>query len=284
MSISTNSVPSHKTQLHVVQLLTGWTLGQITNAFAGNELTSQVEELDEHRWPVGNSVRRHSAASYHAALDLSDERARARLLRVYDDILAADDLDTGELRRLLRRDGIRLTDTGGIAPEDLALPVPGPLDIGSLPHFALVRDDKVLREHAQRMQRALGNRDPADALLAARELLESVCKLVIEDYAAEAPKNASLGQLYGIVADLLDLKAGAVEGDSDASKAARKVLQGLASIADGMGELRTRIGRGHGRTEISPARQRHAELGTSASATLALFILDTWHERRRHST
>lgn len=139
------------------------------------------------------------------------------------------------------------------------------------------------REHALRMQRALGNRDPADALLAARELLESVCKLVAEDYAAEVPKNASLGQLYGVIADALDLKAGAVEGDSDASKAARKVLQGLASIADGMGELRTRIGRGHGRTEVSPARQRHAELGTSAAATLALFILDTWHERRSRS-
>jgi hypothetical protein len=89
------------------------------------------------------------------------------------------------------------------------------------------------------MQRALGNRDPADALLAARELLESVCKLVVEDYAADVPKNASLGQLYGTVAELLDLKAGAVEGDSDASKAAREVLQGLASIADGMGELRS---------------------------------------------
>jgi Abortive infection C-terminus len=275
--------PSHKTQLHVVRLLTGWSLAEIDNAFAGNELMAKVAELDEYRWPVGASVRRHSAASYHAAIDLSDPSQRARLLHVYDDILASDDLDTGELQRLLRGDGIQLTADGAIAPEELAIPDSGPFDAASLPQFSLIRDDVVLREHAVRMQRALGNRDPADALLAARELLETVCKLVAEDYGKTIPKNASLGQLYAIVADELGLRAAAIEGDSDASKAARKVLQGLASIADGMGELRTRIGRGHGHTRVSPARQRHAELGTNAAATLALFILDTWHERRRDS-
>jgi hypothetical protein len=138
MSTDISAVPSHKTQLHVVRLLTGWSLGQIENAFAGNELTTQVETLDERRWPIGGSVRRQSAASYHAALDVTDPRDRARLLRVYDDILASDDLDTDELRRLLRSDDIRLTDAGAIAPEDLALPAPGPLDLGNLPQFALI--------------------------------------------------------------------------------------------------------------------------------------------------
>ncbi len=276
------AVPSHKSQLFVVRLLTAWSLGEIDHAFAGNELTAQVDDLDEARWPVGGSVRRRNAAAYHAALDLADPRQRARLLRVYDDILARheDQQENAELRRLLSSDGIEITADGRIASAELAIPDAGPFDAESLPQFSLVRDDAVLREHALRMQRALGNKDPADALLAARELLESVCKIVAADYGKAVPKNASLGQLYGIVADELGLKAAAVEGDSDASKAARKVLQGLASIADGMGELRTRVGRGHGRTRTSPARQRHAELGTSAAATLALFILDTWHERR----
>lgn len=276
------AVPSHKSQLFAVRLLTAWTLGEIDNVFAGNELTAHVDALDEARWPVGGSVRRQSAAAYHAAIDLADPRQRARLLRVYDDILARheDQQEKGELRRLLSSDGIGIAADGRIAPAELAIPDAGPFDAESLPHFSLVRDDAVLREHALRMQRALGNKDPADALLAARELLESVCKIVAADYGKPVPKNASLGQLYGIVADELGLKAAAVEGDSDASKAARKVLQGLASIADGMGELRTRVGRGHGRISTSPARQRHAELGTSAAATLALFILDTWHERR----
>jgi hypothetical protein len=285
MANSSSGIPSHKTQLHVIQLLTGWTLREIDNLFAGNELTDAVNELDERQWPVGGSSRRHSAASYHAALDLSDPNQRARLLRVYDDVLAADpeSEQSRQLRRLLRRDGIRIAGDGAIEGAELELPSPGPFDASRLPDFSLIQDSEVLREHAMRMQRALGQRDPADALLAGRELLETVCKLVAKDYGKPIPKNASLGQLYSIAADELGLKAAAVEGDTEASKAARKVLQGLASIADGMGELRTRIGRGHGRTDKSPARQRHAELGTSASATLALFILDTWHERRKSS-
>ncbi len=275
-------IPSHRTQLHVVGLLTDWTVREIEELFAGNELTGTSEQLDEARWPIGSSVRRDLAARYHSALDLSDRSQPARLLRVYDDLLNAmgDSPSGAEVRRLLRRDGVRLDAEGSISAEELELPDPGPFDAAALPDFSRVRDPEVLREHAIRMQRALGNRDPADALLAAREMLESVFKLVLEDYERGYPTNASLGQLYGLVAEELELKAAAIEGDAEASKAARKVLQGLASVADGMGELRTKVGRGHGRTKRSPARQRHAELGTSATAALALFVLDSWHERR----
>lgn len=111
-------------------------------------------------------------------------------------------------------------------------------------------------------------------------MVESTCKLVLEDYGETAPKNANLGQLYKQVAGVLKLDPAAVEGDNEASRAARQVLQGLVSVAAGMGELRTRIGRGHGRAQASPARQRHAELTTSCAATLTLFLLDTWHARR----
>jgi hypothetical protein len=53
------------------------------------------------------------------------------------------------------------------------------------------------------------------------------------------------------------------------------------NIAVGMGELRTRVGRGHGRATPSLARQRHAELATNAAGTLALFMLDTWQDPTR---
>jgi hypothetical protein len=135
------------------------------------------------------------------------------------------------------------------------------------------------------MQGALGRADPADAVLAAREMIESTCKLILADYGQSPPKNANLGQLYKQTAQVLALDPAAVEGDEEASKAARQVLQGLVSVAAGMGELRTRIGRGHGHghAHTSPARQRHAELTTSCAATLTLFMLDTWHERRERA-
>ena len=175
---------------------------------------------------------------------------------------------------------MRITSSGEIDPTELTVEASGVLDAAAM-RLANVRDPAVLHDHARRMQRALGDEDPADAILAARELLESVCHMVIEAHHQQAPRNPSLGQLYGQAAELLGLRADAIEGDTAASKAAKQVLQGLMNIAVGMGELRTRVGRGHGRATASPARQRHAELATNAAGTLALFMLDTWADPSR---
>jgi hypothetical protein len=193
---------------------------------------------------------------------------RARLLRVYDEIIRVSPARPDPLKGALRADGVRFGTDGLIEPDQLVLVSAGVVTASS-PSLALVRDPDVLRQHARRMQRALSDGDPADAILAARELIESVCHVVIEAHGESAPKNPSLGQLYGQAADLLGLRADAVEGDSSASKAAK---QGLMNIAVGMGDLRTRVGRGHGRSSPSPARQRHAELATNAAGTLALLL------------
>lgn len=151
---------------------------------------------------------------------------------------------------------------------------------GALPDFKLISDPQVLREHAERMQRALDQADPPDAILSARELVETVLKLVCADYDVTIPKNPSVSELYKLASNEIGLDAATVGGIDEAKLTSRKVLSGLARIADGLGELRTRVGRGHGRLTPSPARQRHAELATGAAATLAIFVLDTWHERR----
>ena len=286
---------SRKTQLHAVQLLTDWTVREIEVLFTGNDLIARAEQLDEQRWPVGGSVRRDTAARYHAALDPGDPNAEARLLRVYDEMLQASrnssqpsgqQLHSGgeKLAYLIRRDGYEIDPDGRIAPRHLELKADSSTAASvSFEGYGRVRDPEVLREHARRMQGALGRADPADAVLAAREMVESTCKLILDDYGERPPRNANLGQLYKQAAGVLELDPAAVEGDDEASRAARQVLQGLVSVAAGMGELRTRIGRGHGHARTSPARQRHAELTTSCAAAVTLFLLDTWHERRAKS-
>jgi len=113
--------PSHRTQLFAVRLLTNWTLGEIANLFAGNELTTTVDALDDERWPVGSSERRDLAARHHAALDLSEPVVRVRLLRVYDEMLA-NMSDPSEFRRHLNRDGVEFEADGAIVAEMLRLP------------------------------------------------------------------------------------------------------------------------------------------------------------------
>jgi hypothetical protein len=274
---------SHRAQTLAVDWLTGWTMREIDTLFSSHELPPAVTTLDEQRWAVvGSSVRRDLAARYHSAIDTKDPRSRAKLLRVYDEIIRAGrDAGTAPtaLVGALRADGVVFDRDGLIAPSQLAVSGGGVADETALA-LADVRDPDVLRQHARRMQRALAHEDPADAILAARELIESVCHVVIEAHGQTPPKNPSTGALYGQAAELLGLKAAAIEGDSDASKAAKQVLQGLMNIAVGMGELRTRVGRGHGGATGSPARQRHAELATNAAGTLALFVLDTWQDRQ----
>lgn len=279
---------SHRTQVLVTQWLTSATVGQIDTIFSSHELPAPVnaEELDPQRWAcVGSSVRRELAARYHAAIDPSDRQAEVKLLRAYDELLADEQLngwDEGKGRRAivgaLKRDGITFGSDGGIAQHHLEMP-PASGVAAKRVELAKVRNPAVLKQHLERLDRGADFKDPADVILAARELIESACHIVIEAHNDTAPKDPSLGQLYGQAADHLGLKAAAVPGDTEASKAAKQVLQSLASMADGMGRLRTRIGRGHGGPDVSPAEQRHAQLARNAALTLVTFVLATWEER-----
>ena len=270
----------HKTQRQAVKLMTDLTLAQIEDLFIENDLPPADEGTDESRWPIRESVRRRLASQHHEAIDFDDPLSRPRLLRVYDELLTTlgDSPEKEAFIASLERDGVKITN-GRIAPAKLELPEATEGVSLNLEDLHLVRDPEVLRLHARRMGRALTNQDPEDAILCARELVESTCKMIIEHYGEIPPKNASLGKLYNQAAELLALRAKDIKGDDEASKASRQVLQGLSSVADGLGLLRNRVGRGHGRTAKSPARQRHAELATNAASALALFLLDTWHDR-----
>jgi hypothetical protein len=69
----------------------------------------------------------------------------------------------------------------------------------------------------------------------------------------------------------------------------RKVLNGLATVVEGIGALRTHGGDAHGR-ERGYARidKRIASLAIHAAGTVALFLIETWqrkyprHELRLH--
>ncbi len=278
---------SHRTQVMVVTWLTSSTVGQIGTVFSSHELPAPIDEdaLDLQRWAcVRGTARRGLAARYHAAIDPDDRRTEVKLLRAYDDFLRDDLLGQGEAASgrkaaigALRQDGFTLDAEGHIAQVHLQFPARGGVSTERV-ELAKVRDPAVLKQHLERLTRGEGFNDQADVILTARELIESACHIVIEAHDDKAPRDPSLGQLYGQAAGHLGLKATAVPGDTEASKAAKQVLQSLAGMADGMGRLRTRIGRGHGGPNVSPAEQRHAQLARNAALTLVTFVLATWEE------
>jgi hypothetical protein len=116
--------------------------------------------------------------------------------------------------------------------------------------------------------------DPAGALTAACAIVESFCKVYIEDRGLEMPSKQTIMPLWSAVAQDLGLRAA-----SDTSNDIRPILSGLAAIVDGLGAYRTHAGsaHGHGRKQCK-VQPRHARLAVHAAHTLVAFAIETWEE------
>lgn len=113
--------------------------------------------------------------------------------------------------------------------------------------------------------------DPASSVTAACALLESVFKCIIEVDELTMPSDESIMPLWKVVRDHLGFNPKSLEDDD-----LKKILQGLASIVDGIGSLRTHAGSAHGRgVKAYRIEPRHARLSIHAASTLATFVLET---------
>ncbi len=127
-------------------------------------------------------------------------------------------------------------------------------------------------------QKALGRRelDPEGAITASRALLESVCKLILDDRGAKYDDDAKLPQLYGQVANELKLAP-----SQHSEKVFRQILGGCQSVVEGLGAARNRLSDSHGQGKL-PVRPapRHAELAVNLAGAMSLFLVATWEARR----
>jgi hypothetical protein len=139
------------------------------------------------------------------------------------------------------------------------------------------RDLKGLNDE---FDRAIENveKDPPASLTAACAILESLCRIYIENERLPMPSKETLKPLWSVVQKDLKLDPGAVE-DQDIAR----ILSGLTSIVDGIASLRTHAGsaHGHGNPKYRIA-SRHARLTIHAAHTMATFILETWEFRKKN--
>ncbi len=115
---------------------------------------------------------------------------------------------------------------------------------------------------------------PREAVSAASNILESVCKVFIEENQLEMPAKQDLQSVWIIVRKNLGMDPSIIE-DQDL----RKILTGLISIVDGIGSLRTHASTAHGSGpkgyRIEP---RHARLSVHAAHTVTIYILEAWEK------
>lgn len=115
--------------------------------------------------------------------------------------------------------------------------------------------------------------DPAGAITAARTMLETVCKHLLENAdgsATYSPKD-DLPKLYRQASELLNIAPS--QHSEDAFK---RILGSAASIVEGLGTLRNKLGDAHasGGRPVKPA-PRHAALAVNMAGSMALFLIET---------
>jgi hypothetical protein len=192
------------------------------------------------------------------------------------------------LNEALRPDGYELVQNGAIS----GLPTfigrrrgsfHGNLAQLRLEERPLLTRPHVLHEHLGRIGHSI-ERDPAAAIGSCKELVESLCKLILEGNGTEYSSGDDLPALYRKVADLLRLKAESVPSSVKGSEISQKILRTLVTTIQSLAELRNELGLGHGRSEPSHALRRHARLALNSTITVTEFLLDTWQARADNCT
>ena len=136
----------------------------------------------------------------------------------------------------------------------------------------------VLRQ-ITRMEAAVEN-DPSLAIGTAKELVETVCKTILKERSIKLTGNKNLPKLVKATAKELKLTPSDIADDAKASDSIKRLLSNLATITNGVAELRNSYGTGHGKEAKSRGlTSRHAKLAVGSASTLAIFLVETHNEQ-----
>jgi len=119
--------------------------------------------------------------------------------------------------------------------------------------------------------------DPADATTRASQMLETLFKHILSDLGEQLPRDQSIRQLYKAVKDRV-LKL----GQNQVSPDVVKMLSGLTTIVQSIGDLRTHTGTAHGRSPgETPIDSHQARLAVNAAGITALFLLKKFEVQKQ---
>src|SRR3546814_918747 len=119
---------------------------------------------------------------------------------------------------------------------------------------------------------------PREAISAAYNVLEAICKEYILARSLEMSKKLDLRNVWAVVRKDLGLDPSALPDDG-----LREIVSGMISVVNGLCALRTHNSSAHA---LMPGKKgynikpRHARLAVNASHTLAAFLMETWRETR----
>jgi hypothetical protein len=135
--------------------------------------------------------------------------------------------------------------------------------------LATVNSDTISAAWTKALERR--KTDPDGAITAARTLLESVCKHILDDKGVTYSPTDDLPKLYNQACQQLNLAP-----SQHAEDVFKRILGGCTSVVEGLGSLRNKLGDAHGqgRHAVRPAA-RHAGLAVNLAGSMAMFLVET---------
>lgn len=255
--------------------ITGTVIREIDALFSDNGVSLGPPQPDENDF----GERRERMRRYLVSLDLYNSADHAKLLGVYNDlikVIVGRASDEGSNARatldrwlvVLDQAGFQI-DAGTKTISDPSGPAAHGLTLESL---TALTDPSAILDHLARLSDTVET-DPRLAVSTAKALIESTAKSVLTARGVAYTRGDKVPTLVGRAQHALALSA---KGASDEAPALRQILQSLATVAQGVTELRNQVGVDHG-TESVPTwvRPRHARLVVGAAQVWCQLMLET---------
>ena len=136
-------------------------------------------------------------------------------------------------------------------------------------------DSSSIDQQIRRMEAGIDS-DPDLAIGTAKEFVETICRTVLRERNIDEPSRIELAKLVRLTSKELRLTPEDIPEAAKAAETIKRLLSNLATITQGLAELRNRYGTGHGKEAgLSGLRSRHAKLAVGAASTLAVFLFET---------
>ena len=135
--------------------------------------------------------------------------------------------------------------------------------------------EEFVTKQINQMESAIEN-SPDLAIGTAKELIETICRTILEQRNVEVDTSWDLPQLLKQTTKQLQLTPEGIPDTINAAKSIKSILSSLSTVVHGLSELRNQYGSGHGKkANFKGLSPRHAKLSVGAASTLAIFLLET---------
>jgi abortive infection Abi-like protein len=257
---------SKKTRSELAEHMSGMVLREIEREFDAVNI-----ECDRSYDPQCSGQRRTFARQYLHSLDFTKDADARKFLALCDNMLnsaAPDSYFAKEFPKWLRKDGF-VFENGRIAS------VAQVTSLANVRAIALEFDANHMQELIGRMASSVDT-DPALAIGSAKELIETCCKTILAERGKPAKGTEDVLELVKATRAELKLLPDDVPNAAKGSDTIKRLLNNLATVAQGLAELRGLYGTGHGRDgKTRGVKPRHARLAVNAASALAVFLFET---------